>query len=114
VETCGGGDLHPCDRLLPARSLGTSRLGGVSFWGDFTATGRHEPYQPAPAFRIAAIVWSKEAGNGGMESVMGSRVPSPSASPCPHFLQDNQFIEKGGEVCVFNGTGRFQEFQRRW
>jgi len=41
---------HPCDRLLPARSQGTSRLGGVSFWGDFTAT-----VAIATAFQIAAL-----------------------------------------------------------
>jgi len=50
VETCGGGNFAPCDRLLPARSQGTSRLGGVIFWGNFTVTGRHEP-----AFQIASI-----------------------------------------------------------
>ena len=50
VKTCGEWRPRPCDRLLPARSQGTSRLGGISFWGNFTVTGRHEP-----AFQIASI-----------------------------------------------------------
>jgi hypothetical protein len=63
VETCGEWRLRYCDRLLPARSQRISRLGGISFWGNFTVTDRHEPNQPGLAFQIAAIV----RGMGGWE-----------------------------------------------
>jgi hypothetical protein len=53
VDNCGDVDFAPVTGAVPARSPGTSRPGGISFWGDFTATVRHDPNRPAPAFRIA-------------------------------------------------------------
>jgi hypothetical protein len=70
VDTSGDGDLASVTSAVSAWSQGASRQGGISFWGDFTATVRHEPNRPAPAFRIAVIGW-------GIGNCAPSRFPLP-------------------------------------
>jgi hypothetical protein len=63
---------------------GTSRLGGISFWGNFTVTGRHEPYQPAPAFRIAGFIkdwWGEWSGDAELCPFRIIHSPPPTKLP---------------------------------